>query len=335
MKVSVVIPAYNCAPYVADAVRSVTGQTESDIEVIVVDDGSTDDTLSIVQELARHDSRICIITQANSGTPSVGRNKGIRAAQGGFITLLDADDIYCPNKIERELYAFTRYPDLDVVFGDVAWFHHDPLTENNSGQLQKLGLVNLAAVCLEHVEGNLYRCKPEFYNFMSAKISAVNTQTVMIRSAVLKQEATFFREDWRVGEDIDLWFRLARNAKLGYLNELLSYYRQRPGSLMRDDEHVLVGSIRAHGVNLERGGDVLSSDEMKMIKSRLALQHIHLGYLYFTQGRMGEARASYRRAREFSPTHYSYVSMWKTWLPYPLVKLLRKIFSPIRSAEVA
>lgn len=335
MKVSVVIPSYNCAAYIRDTLLSVVNQTERDLEVIVVDDGSTDDTLRIVQAMAAEDSRISVITQPNSGTPSVGRNKGIRAAQGEFITFLDADDLYRPQKIERELDCFARCPEVDVVFGDLSWFYQDPVAEKYPGRHQELGLLKQAAAFLENIDGNLYRCTPDFYKFMSTQITSVNTQTIMIRRSLLLQEIMPFREDWRVGEDIDLWFRLARRARLGYVYESLAYYRQRPGSLMRDDEHALVGFIRAHGANLERGRDVFSAAEIDTIKSRLAQQHVHLGYLYFRQGRMAEARASYRRARELSPEHYSRTAMWKTWMPYPLVRFLHRVVAPSASAETA
>lgn len=335
MKVSVIIPAYNCAAYVADAVCSVTGQTERDLEVIVVDDGSTDDTLSIVRGLAAGDSRIKVITQANSGTPSVGRNRGIRAAQGEFVTFLDADDVCCAHKIERELRAFEICPELGVVFGDLAWFHDDPVAENNRGRLQELGIVSLAAEHLEHVGDTLYRCKAGFYNFMSTRITSINTQTVMVRRKLLLQEPYLFREDWRVGEDLDLWFRLARRAKVGYLNELLAYYRQRPGSLMRNDEQALLGSIRTHSANLERARDVLSTDEVRVLKRRLAQQQFHLGYIYFTVGRMHEAREAYRRARDFSAAHYSRLGIMKTYLPYFIVRRLRKVFGSSVPAEIS
>jgi glycosyltransferase involved in cell wall biosynthesis len=263
------------------------------------------------------------MSQQNSGTPSVGRNKGIRAARGHFVAFLDADDLYAPYKIEDELDAFERCPDLDVVFGDVALFHDDPPSES-PGLLDGLGFLKQAASYMEHVEGSLYRCKPSFYNFISTKISVVNTQTVMIRRTLLQQESILFREDWHIGEDLDLWFQLARRARFGYLAKVLSFYRQRPDSLTRNIEHASVGFIWTHSANLERGRDVFSTDEIKVIQSRLARQHMHLGYLYFTQGRMSEARASYRCALKLSPEHFSRTAFAKTLIPYPLVKLLHK-----------
>ena len=336
VKVTVVIPAYNCGAYIGESIRSVANQTEREFEVIVVDDGSTDDTLHIASAIAAEDPRIRVISQIHSGTPSVGRNNGIRAACGEFITFLDADDLYTPHKIEHELRAFARCPELGMVFGDVVLFRDDPALEKSTGLLQELGFLKQTASLTEHIEGALYRCRPNFYNFISTKISSVNTQTVMIRRTLLLQEPTFFREDWCIGEDLDLWFRLARRVRLGYLDEVLSFARQRPGSLSRgDNEQITIGFIRAHSTNLERGRDVLSADEIEVIQSRLARQYMNLGYHYFNQGRMREARTSYRRARDLSPAHYSRAAFLKTRIPYPLVKLLKKARGTDNSTDAA
>jgi len=321
MTVSIVIPAYNCAPYLAATLQSVTQQTERDLDIVVVDDGSTDATLAIARGIAATDLRIHVYTQANKGTAAAARNHGLRMARGEFIAFLDSDDLYHPEKIAHELAAFARCPELDVVFSDVIFFDTDPHAATNVRRMASLNLLQKAAAYMTHHSDTLYLCKPSFYNFMSTQITTVSTQTVMFRRTLLDQEPTAFREDWPVGEDIDLWFRLARRATLGYLDEALAYYRQRPESLTHDDKRALIGFIRAHSANLERARDVLSDTEVSIVKQRLARQHFNLGYIYFTQMHMNEARRAYAMARSYDPSQYSWQAYFKTHVPIPLLRL--------------
>ena len=110
--VSVVIPCYNYGQYLAEALESALNQTHSPIEVIVVDDGSTDSTPDVCREYA---NRVKVVRQQNGGLPS-SRNRGIQVAKGMFIAFLDADDILEPTYLERTLRAFHENADLSIGF---------------------------------------------------------------------------------------------------------------------------------------------------------------------------------------------------------------------------
>lgn len=110
--VSVVIPSFNNGAFVADAIRSVKAQTFRDLECIVVDDGSTDDT---EEEVAAFGDYVSILKQENSGV-SRARNVGMDLARGRYISFLDADDMWLPRKIERQVSALERDPDLGAVY---------------------------------------------------------------------------------------------------------------------------------------------------------------------------------------------------------------------------
>src|ERR1700676_4118751 len=110
-KVSIIVPVFNCAPYIEDCLASLTAQTETDIEIIVVNDGSRDGTLEIVTRLAAKDGRISVLSfPSNSGYPGFARNQGIAHASGLNIAFLDGADLYHPRKIESVLSAFERLP---------------------------------------------------------------------------------------------------------------------------------------------------------------------------------------------------------------------------------
>jgi GT2 family glycosyltransferase len=111
-KVSVIIPAYNHVAYIDQCIRSVMAQTYSDYEIIVVDDGSTDGTVDVVRN---YGNQITLIEQKNSGTQAA-RNTAIRAASGEFLALLDSDDAWLPNKLEREMEALERLPQAGLVY---------------------------------------------------------------------------------------------------------------------------------------------------------------------------------------------------------------------------
>jgi glycosyltransferase involved in cell wall biosynthesis len=322
MRVSVIIPAYNCEGYIAATIRSIAAQTVRDLEIVVVDDGSKDATLEVARREAAQDSRVVVISQPNSGAPGAARNRGIRACHGEFIAFLDADDLYEPDKLQRELAAFEACPDVDLVFSDVARFFNATPDRTVPGILQSGGFVEAAASHLERHGEDLYRCKPSFYSFMSTDRAAVATQTVMVRRAALLAESVWFPEDWVCGEDLDLWFRLARRVRMAYIDRVLAWYRQRPGSVMHDDEKAVIGAIKAHGTNLNRALDVLTSAEVALLRRRLATHYFQLGYLRYRKGRMSSAREAFRDARRLAREEYSRMAYLKTFLPGFLVRFL-------------
>jgi glycosyltransferase involved in cell wall biosynthesis len=111
--ISVIIPAFNAQATIKETIASVQAQTFSDFEIIVIDDGSTDNTLKILQQIT--DSRLRIFSYSNGGT-AVARNRGISQATGDYIAFLDADDLWTPNKLERQLQALKTHPEAGVAY---------------------------------------------------------------------------------------------------------------------------------------------------------------------------------------------------------------------------
>jgi glycosyltransferase involved in cell wall biosynthesis len=119
-KVSVIMPAYNVAPYIGAAIESVCAQTMSDWELLVVDDGSTDNTRAIAQTYVAMDSRVRLFHHANLGI-SGARNRALREATGEFLAILDSDDFWEPQYLTTQLGVFSRHPEVDIVTGN-AWY---------------------------------------------------------------------------------------------------------------------------------------------------------------------------------------------------------------------
>ena len=114
-KISVIIPTYNCGLYLGEAIESVLSQTFQDHEIIVIDDGSTDDTKNIVRKyVLKYPEKIRYFYQKNMG-PSAARNVGIREAEGEFIAFLDADDIFLPEKLDLQMAEILKSPSIGLV----------------------------------------------------------------------------------------------------------------------------------------------------------------------------------------------------------------------------
>jgi glycosyltransferase involved in cell wall biosynthesis len=143
-QVSVVIPAYNAAPVLPEAIASVQDQTFTDWELIIVDDGSRDGTADIAHQLAETDNRIRVIHQNNQGV-SVARNIGVSQSCGSIIAFLDADDLWVPTKLATHLAAFASNPHLGVSFARVEFLTQTGLSmgQISSGRLTGLKLEHL------------------------------------------------------------------------------------------------------------------------------------------------------------------------------------------------
>lgn len=324
MTVSIIVPAFNCAPYIRSCLDSLQAQSFPDIEVVVVDDGSTDDTVGIARQVAARDSRIKVLSQPPSGRAAAARNAGLRASTGEFVAFLDADDLYHQDKIQIEMSAFGSRPELGIVFCDVARFIEEGTMELQPGFLQELDFLALAGNHLQHAKGSLYVCGDRFYNFMSSQVTSLCTPSVMIRRSVLLEEPYWFDEELDAGEDVDLWFRLARRCHIGFVAEVLAYYRQRDGSLTSDSERVIRGAIDAHAANLERGAGRLSYAEITIMKGRLARQYRVLGHLLLTKGDHHGARTAYLNCRQLDQREFSATAFAKTYIPGSALAFARK-----------
>ena len=140
VKVSVVMPVYNTAHFVGDAVKSVLNQTFYDFELIIINDGSTDNSLEIIDELKLRDSRIVIISQDNAGL-SAARNRGIELAQGEFIYFMDSDDLISSDTLLL-CYSFAIEDNLDIVFFDAVSFSCNSLLNNPAFDYSRKRYIN-------------------------------------------------------------------------------------------------------------------------------------------------------------------------------------------------
>jgi len=206
-QVSVIIPTYNCARYLPEAIDSVLAQTYRDFEIIVVDDGSTDDTPDV---LARYGEAILVIRQPNQGRGAA-RNAGILAARGQYIAFLDADDLWLPRKLEKQMALFEERSEIGWVYSDYRYFG-----DTSTGDDSFFGRHSL-------------RPPPEGWILVKLLAGCItSTITVMARAACFRQVGLFDPSLVRA-QDYDMWIRLACRSEVGCVDNVLALYRQHPG----------------------------------------------------------------------------------------------------------
>lgn len=220
--VSVITPAYNVEPYLADAVRSALAQTYGDLEVLIIDDGSTDGTAAVARRCAESDPRVRVLHKPNGGI-STARNLALREARGQFIAILDSDDLWEPEYLEAQVGILESRPDVAIVTGN-GWF----LGGVFNGQL--------ARPCPDT------RPEPDLAAILEDE-TAVFIMSVFRRAVV--DTIGGFDESLRTNEDYDYWLRAARAGFRFHRNDRpLGWYRRRGDSLSADEARMLRGVLR-------------------------------------------------------------------------------------------
>jgi len=207
--VSVIVPAYNVADFIGDALNSVLAQTFTDYEIIVINDGSPD-TEALEKVLAPYLSRIVYLKQENRGV-SAARNTGIKAARGSLIAFLDGDDTWLPHYLEVQVPRIQADPTIDVLYPNVIMF----------GDSSEAG-EEFMTICPSNGEVTFERLLLQECNVSNCSIAR--------RETILR--AGLFDESLRSVEDFDLWLRVVKQGgRIVYHREVLARYRRRSGSL--------------------------------------------------------------------------------------------------------
>ena len=212
--VSVVIPTYNREALLPEALDSVLAQDWPELEVVVVENGSTDGTPELLSEYEkRHGEVLQVIRLHPNQGPSKARNAGILAARHEFIAFLDSDNRWVHGKLERQMPAFAADPSLDLLFAGYSTF--------GVGAPREVLLDSWSAAPDQALEELLVGC-------------CINTSTVVAKREALKQVGLFDPTTDGL-EDYELWLRMAaRGLRIGYLAEPLAEYRLHPGSISGD-----------------------------------------------------------------------------------------------------
>jgi len=292
-RVSVLIPAYNCAATIGEALRSVLEQQGAEaLEVIVVDDGSTDGTL---EALAPWQDRVRVLRQANRG-PAAARNRALAAAQGEYIAFLDADDLWLPGKLAAQLEYLARHRELKVVYGRWERWLPDGSVVPVDDYASSDGEIHTAA-------------SGWIYTGMLLD-SMIHSITAMVHREVIDAVGGF-DESLRTGEDYDFWLRVTRRFRVAKLARTLARYRIHPHSATAAEQRenneyrVLVRALQQYGDSDAEGRRV----DRRQLERRLARLCFGHGYRHYWRGDARVAYESFRLALrhfDFRPRTLAY-----------------------------
>lgn len=237
MRFSVVIPLYNKASYIKKALDSIIKQTFRDFELIVVDDGSSDDSFGIAGEvLSRSELKYQLIHQKNAGV-STARNNGVEASHGDYICFLDADDWWDSSFLHQMDWLISQYPEAGIYGTNYYYVKYG--RERVCIRGAKTGYINY---CKVYAEEN---CMP------------LTSISVAIPRAVFDKHHGF-KPHLKLGEDFDLWIRIALDCKVAFLDIPLAYYNQDVDPSSRG-----IGHLVSPSVHMLWNLDYLSEEEQK------------------------------------------------------------------------
>jgi glycosyltransferase involved in cell wall biosynthesis len=280
---SVIIPAYNAACFVAEAIDSVLAQDYPEVEIVVVNDGSKDNTLDV---LRGYGDRIRVIDQANAGPPRA-RNAALAAVRGEFVAFLDADDIWLPTKLSAQIAHLRAHPDVGTVF--TRW-HVWPADAD--------GVFRIPEVSPLPRPGNAI--VPAFSGWMYTRLMFechLLTTTVLMRASLVREIGDFDVALYN-GDDYDYWLRASRLAKIDKLDCIGAYYRVVQGSVSRkarpvNDERVVIEqALGRWGLADERSGQAVQAGDMRRHLDKLIVQFAHTHLV------MGDAAVALQNYRQ-------------------------------------
>ncbi len=274
-----IIPAYNASAFIAETIRSVLDQEFDPLELIIVDDGSTDDTAAIVESFA--DPRITLIRQANSGV-SAARNRGLAAAMGEYVVFLDADDLILPGKLRAQLDLFDRF----------------------SRRKRRLEIINSGWHLID-AEGQLlaeirpWETAPRLDTLIWLRMKPVFPGALMLKREAV-QAVGGFDASLKQAEDVDLVLRMAANgSKALWLKEATVLYRQHGESAATDGLRQADGLIRMLDKFYGQPG---LSKKLRQSERRIRYNsHLWLVWKLWLTGYMTEIPAHLREAMRYSP----------------------------------
>lgn len=278
--VSVIVPAFNCDDTIAETIQSVLDQTFSDFELIIVDDGSTDETTAIVSQF--DDERI-VYTRQKHQERAVARNRGISLAKGKYIAFVDADDLWLSKKLEKQLRLMETQPELGLAYCDLFYFD----------------AVACKDIELFSRQVRLHRGKVGLHLLL--KVNFIQSPTALVRRETIDQVGLFDPSLPPV-EDWDMWLRIAFLAPIDYVAEPLARYRvhENMTSWVKPSWQLYDSNLRLFD-KAERLYAVRSWKIRRMIRLKRALAHYDYGRAMMRKGNYDEARKCFTAAARSYP----------------------------------
>lgn len=283
-RVSVVIATYNMAGYLPQAVQSVLEQSYSDVEVQIVDDGSSDDTAQVVQRWS-DDVRVRVHRQANAGQARA-KNEGIARSTGQFIAFLDADDAWLPGKLSRQMPLFAGHPEVGVVYSDYERMDAQGLPLSKGATRMHRGRIS-GPLLIEN-----------FVSFPSA----------VVRRECFARDGSF-DETLDMGIDYELWLRLSAHWEFDFIPEATVRYRIWSGQMSKNYRGRYEAGIGIMQRFIDRNPGIVSEAQL-----REAWAHTYTGRGNTILWQERDRRAAFRDYLRALSFHPGYWPVWRSML---------------------
>jgi len=301
MKVSIIMPVYNREKYLAEAINSVLEQTYNDIELIIIDDGSSDASLDIANDYAnKHPNKVRVLSQKNAGA-SAARNNGIDNAKGDLVAFLDSDDFYEKTKIQEQVALYHKHPDASFIYCDY-------YIVNNRNEITK------------HVESN-ESMTGNIYNKLWLASSEIWGGTMMV-SKVKMIEAGGFNIDLAGSENVDLRLKLSLLGPVYYVAKPLCRYRRHDSNITLESNLMDDCIIKLINTHLGDNGQL----NLPLWKKVMSIYNFKQGMRCFSKGDYKLATGLFLKSIKFNPMQTkSYVQILRCLLGKRINNNIRKL----------
>ncbi len=303
--VSVVIPAYNIAPFICETIESVLSQKfTADFEIIVINDGSPD-TEELERALAPYLERILYLKQENQGAGAA-RNAGLRVAGGFYVAFLDGDDVWYPTHLSEQIALIESGPGYDLVYADAV----------NFGEASSEGRRSM--------ETNPSEGEATFESILGGRCCVITSTVVARRESII--EVGLFDETLRNSQDFDLWLRLAKRhgARIDYQRKVLVRRRIYEGSLASDAINSHRGELAVLAKTRQRTD--LSPSERATLEETLAIRKATVDWIL---GKRSVVNGDFEAARKSFTLAQDYYRGFKPWLVLLLLRVAPSLLQRI------
>jgi glycosyltransferase involved in cell wall biosynthesis len=313
-KISIVIPTHNCGNYIAEALDSILIQDIEDAEIVIVDDGSKDQTALVVSGyIQRYPKKIRYFYQENQGVSSA-RNRGLSESTGEYITFVDADDKVLNDSLSKQKEFLDRNPNIDLVFSD--WY-----INQEEKSVLKSGRFTDSFKDVLYCNGPDFVSKNNFLvRFLTFSPHPILLTTVMLRRRIIDAIGSF-RVDLLNAEDLEFIIRILKVRQVGYIDQPLYLYRCQLSQNSKKIERYYLHEIKVYE---EFKVQNISKEINQILKRKVSNAYFELGYFYKENLSLHASRKSLLSSIMYNPFQkHSYKTLMGTFIPTELLNFLK------------
>lgn len=276
--VSIIVPCFNSENTISRTISSLEQQTYKNIEAVLVDDGSTDGTLSIIEDYASKYKFIKLVKQKNSGKPAIARNKGILESHGDIICFLDADDTYHKDRIYEVVNCFNENNDITVVFHDYCIKLNDSIVDKSVVHKKLPEQVFYDTFDIKCKNKYHFRSKSGLYQKFLSSHLPIHTSSISIKRKIF--DDLLFNESYTCYEDLDKWLYYISDDRAVYLDKVLSCYYDTENSVSKNVAIMINDGILFYQRHYNSPLKKLSINNKIQIRNKLSEEYKSLAYYY-------------------------------------------------------